>query len=71
MIKDKDLKDNPLDYCFEILEKATWTFENGDAPTQWSIVSDLKTKTIHYKTKDNINIKTIKLYFDTPPIEKS
>lgn len=61
MIKDKDLKENPLDYCFEILKKMTWTFENGDAPTQWSIVYDLKTKTIHYKTKDNINIKTIKL----------
>jgi penicillin V acylase-like amidase (Ntn superfamily) len=59
MIKVKDLIENPFDYCFRILQKTTWTIENGDAPTQWSIVYDLKAKTIHYKTKDNINIKTI------------
>ena len=61
MIKDKDINENTLDYCFKIFKKVTWIIENGDAPTQWSIVYDPKTKTIHYKTKDNVNIKTINL----------
>ncbi len=61
MIKDKDINDNPVDYGFNILKKATWTFENGDAPTQWSIIYNLKDRKIHYKTKDNGDIKTISL----------
>lgn len=61
MIKDRNLNERSLDYCFKILKKVTWTFENGDAPTQWSIVYNLKARTIHFKTKDNINIKTINL----------
>ncbi len=61
MIGDRYLNENPLDYCFEILKKVTWTFENGDAPTQWSIVYDAKEEKIYYKTKDNLNIKTIRI----------
>lgn len=61
MISDKKSNDNAVDYCFKILKKVTWTTENGDSPTQWSIVYDINNKMIHFSTKSFINIKTLKL----------
>jgi penicillin V acylase-like amidase (Ntn superfamily) len=61
MLEDKLLSDNSIDYSFRILKKVSWTTENGDSPTQWSIIYDINSKTIHFLTKNFANIKTIKL----------
>ena len=61
MIMDKSANEKPLDFCFNVLKKVTWTSENMDAPTQWSIVYDITGRKISFKTKDNTNIRTISL----------
>ncbi len=43
------------DYAFSILDKVV----QGDF-TKWSIVYDISNKTIHFKTEDNRNVKTIR-----------
>ncbi len=49
-------KGNGVDYAFEILKNVA----QGDA-TQWSIVYDLKKRTVYYKTMANKSIKQINL----------
>lgn len=49
-------KGNGVDYAFEILKNVA----QGNA-TQWSIVYDLKKKTIYYKTFNNKSIKKLNL----------
>jgi choloylglycine hydrolase len=61
MIADKQADCNPVNYSFSILQKVTWTAENEDAPTHWSIVYESNNRSIHFKTKVNTNIKTIAL----------
>lgn len=45
-----------VDYAFDILKNVS-----QDKATQWSIVYDLKKKTIYYRTRDNNNIRHIRL----------
>lgn len=47
---------NPLDYGFKILEAV-----GSKTRTQWSIVFDLKNRTINFKTLNNKNVQTIKV----------
>lgn len=51
--KASGLNDNQIiDYSFEVLDKMA-----QDPCTQWSIVFDIKNKTVYYKTKYSRNIK--------------
>ena len=47
---------NPIDYSFEILESV-----GSQIRTQWSIVFDIKSKTINFRTITNKNVQTIKV----------
>lgn len=61
MLEDKNAGEYPLAYSFKVLQKVTWITENGDAPTQWSVVYNPELKSIHYKTRQNSQIKSISL----------
>ncbi len=46
--------DNPIGYCFEILNTV-----GSNTRTQWSVVFDIKNRTINFKTLSNKNIRTL------------
>jgi len=54
-IKNYDQVKKTVDYAFDILKSVTWP------NTRWSIVYDITNKTIHFKTKENVQIRSFKL----------
>lgn len=50
----KTSNNNLIDYSFDILKTV-----GSSIRTQWSVVFDIKTKTIHFKTLDNKNIRVL------------
>lgn len=60
MLDDGQEESNAMDYCFEMLQKVSWTWENGDAPTQWAVVYDPKNLLMSFTAKDDENRKTIR-----------
>lgn len=61
MLNDKNAGEDPLKYSFNVLQKVTWTTENGEAPTQWSVVYNPMAKSIYFKTRQNPQVKSIHL----------
>ena len=59
MLEDRKEETHAIDYCFQMLQKVTWTWENGDSPTQWAVVYDVYQRNLKFKTKDSGGIKTI------------
>ncbi|MCF6271477.1 MAG: linear amide C-N hydrolase [Melioribacteraceae bacterium] len=47
---------NPVDYSFEILNSVS-----SSTRTQWSIIFDIKNRTINFRTRNNKNIRTLSL----------
>jgi choloylglycine hydrolase len=56
MILNYKITDNPVDYSFKILNAV-----DSDTRTQWSIVFDIKNRTINYKTLNNKAIRILNL----------
>ena len=50
----KTSNNNPIDYSFDILKAV-----GSSTRTQWSVVFDIKTKSIYFKTLDNKNIRIL------------